>query len=1060
MVRRMRGNGRQGARAYLRVILLLGLLGMAAFLPGGPARGQTPTGTTTTTTTPSPFCSTMVTDVLTATCSFTTTTAVAPGATLVLSIISPSGATITGVSGLPAESATGVPGGCTVRGTPATGLFTPTVIIVCDLTSSGIPVGTTITETVALPSLTSTLTETVTYNASAFGAIATGTPPTTTRGTCAAGPAPNTFLCTNTTGAPTAAGATLSLTITAPRDATVSVEGPCGPNTAPCFAGTCPLTTPLTSATTSTTGTTTTTAGAAQTITSPSSGILTLTYTCTSGETVPAGTTLPVLVTVNPGLGTQGGGGVTEAGICTATPPPGFTCTNVTPVLTVAGGSLALTFTAAPGQTITIVSPCAGTNTTSTPNTVPCIVGTCPLTTPLPAGPATTVTVTYTCASGQSVTAQTTVTAMVTNASATTGGTSTGTCVAVAVPPPDFECTNTTSAATMAGATLTLAITAAPGQIISVAGPCGPTTAPCTAGTCPLNTPLPAGPTTAGGTLAITYTCGTGESVPAGTTIMIGVNAVPTPFPTAGTCGLLAAMMGATAMCTNMTGATTVSGGTLTLAITAALGGQTIQIMSSADLPPMVGSCPLTTPAPGGFPYPSTPISGTLTVTYTCGAGQSVPTGTPVTITVTNANGVAGMPTEGTTANANGVAGTPTETTTANGTGTGAAPTELTTVNAPGVGPGVPPTTGPTTEATTANASGATLGVPGPTQQTITFVVCPPPASGTTTAAECGQRPTVTLTSSAKDTDVQQLVTFTATATTLNTNATITSFLFNFGDGYPPVSATPTSSGATASVTVTHTFPTNGVYLVTVQAIDSSSQVGSTSLTEGVRPTVSYLGLYQPPPPELARAGTSMSVTLTATPVSTLPGETVTFSYTAATQVNEALAYGFTQPSSNASASPTSLSLDFGDGTPPQLVVPNKTVMHAYASPGQYLPTLTATDNLGNTGHASTPETVRSPVVQPPTMVAFTLAPTDGTTGTPVTFEAGNAQTTAYCNLIKSYSFDFGDGTPPVTPPNTGQVASHTYTAAGTYTVTLTATGCDSGTASTTAVITISDSSG
>ncbi|WP_194917066.1 carbohydrate binding domain-containing protein [Catenulispora rubra] len=58
---------------------------------------------------------------------------------------------------------------------------------------------------------------------------------------------------------------------------------------------------------------------------------------------------------------------------------------------------------------------------------------------------------------------------------------------------------------------------------------------------------------------------------------------------------------------------------------------------------------------------------------------------------------------------------------------------------------------------------------------------------------------------------------------------------------------------------------------------------------------------------------------------------------------------------------------------------------------------------------------------------------------------------------ITGYSFDFGDGTPPVTgtPPGIAISVPHTYTAPGTYTVTTTATDASNVSATTTAQVTI-----
>jgi gliding motility-associated-like protein len=112
---------------------------------------------------------------------------------------------------------------------------------------------------------------------------------------------------------------------------------------------------------------------------------------------------------------------------------------------------------------------------------------------------------------------------------------------------------------------------------------------------------------------------------------------------------------------------------------------------------------------------------------------------------------------------------------------------------------------------------------------------------------------------------------------------------------------------------------------------------------------------------------------------------------------------------------------DLGDGTTSTL----STFEHAYAASGTYQVSLTVTSAVN--GCTST-------LVQPVTVAAtpiadFTPLPADGCIDLAVTFQ-NNSQFGTY------YSWDFGDG-------NTSAAANpmHTYTSAGTYTVTLIAQG-------------------
>ncbi len=120
----------------------------------------------------------------------------------------------------------------------------------------------------------------------------------------------------------------------------------------------------------------------------------------------------------------------------------------------------------------------------------------------------------------------------------------------------------------------------------------------------------------------------------------------------------------------------------------------------------------------------------------------------------------------------------------------------------------------------------------------------------------------------------------------------------------------------------------------------------------------------------------------------------------------------------------TSYSWAFGDGATGTGVAAS----HAYSSAGTYTVTLTVRDSAGHTGSVSQSVTV-SAASRP--VAAFTFSPTSPTAGQSVSFNgAGSTDTGA---TITSYSWAFGDGATA-----SGVSASHTYLAAGTYTVTLT----------------------
>ncbi len=116
---------------------------------------------------------------------------------------------------------------------------------------------------------------------------------------------------------------------------------------------------------------------------------------------------------------------------------------------------------------------------------------------------------------------------------------------------------------------------------------------------------------------------------------------------------------------------------------------------------------------------------------------------------------------------------------------------------------------------------------------------------------------------------------------------------------------------------------------------------------------------------------------------------------------------------------------NFGDGTLADGVAP----VHAYTSAGQYVVTLSVTDDAGKKGVQSQTVSVSDPARPTP---AFTFSPTDPQPGDTVTFNAA-ASLPSSGRQIVSYTWDFGDG-----GTATGATASHVFASERTYTVTLT----------------------
>ncbi len=118
---------------------------------------------------------------------------------------------------------------------------------------------------------------------------------------------------------------------------------------------------------------------------------------------------------------------------------------------------------------------------------------------------------------------------------------------------------------------------------------------------------------------------------------------------------------------------------------------------------------------------------------------------------------------------------------------------------------------------------------------------------------------------------------------------------------------------------------------------------------------------------------------------------------------------------------PTSWSWDFGDGD----TSTDQNPSHTYSKTGTYTVTLTANNSYGSDSETKTNYiTVNAP--GDPPVAAFTASSTTIAAGQNVTF---TDQTT---NSPTSWSWVFGDG-----GTSTSQNPSHTYTTAGTYTVTL-----------------------
>jgi len=217
---------------------------------------------------------------------------------------------------------------------------------------------------------------------------------------------------------------------------------------------------------------------------------------------------------------------------------------------------------------------------------------------------------------------------------------------------------------------------------------------------------------------------------------------------------------------------------------------------------------------------------------------------------------------------------------------------------------------------------------------------------------------------------------------------------------------------------VVHSWTTNATgNVVVIDNCGSSDSAASATFSVTIGGTGS--GACTPNPV----TGNPISVSVTASPTSATVGQTITF-------LSSANDIG-------AGATTLAYTWSFGDGTSQAAT---QTTSHSYTAANTYTVTATVTDNLGRVNCGTTTVTITgsgsggtSGSTNPKIQVAPN-GPYTGSVGQAIQF-GGFATTQDAGATITGYSWNFGDNTNA-----TGQSVQHTYSQAGTFTVTLTAT--------------------
>ena len=228
-------------------------------------------------------------------------------------------------------------------------------------------------------------------------------------------------------------------------------------------------------------------------------------------------------------------------------------------------------------------------------------------------------------------------------------------------------------------------------------------------------------------------------------------------------------------------------------------------------------------------------------------------------------------------------------------------------------------------------------------------------------------------------TGVNQTIAFDGSGSSAASGQTITGYSWNFGD----------SSPLGVGVSPAHTYGLPGTYSVTLTV------TSSTGLTSQVTNQVVAKAPHQAPTAVIGVTGAAAPNTLTGV-----------FDGTGSTALDGATITGY--------------SWDFGDGTTSTLAKPT----HAYATPGTWPIKLTVTDSLGLTSTVATASF---------TSIHNAPTPAFSSTANLLSVAVNASASTPTDGQALLYDWNWGDGT----ADGSGVTATHTYSVAGTYTITL-----------------------